>query len=197
MPRVSKAQAEQNRHAIEDASAQLFREKGINGVSVADVMAAAGLTHGGFYGHFESKDALAAAACAKAFEESARRWATRTEGQPDPHAARQAIVDGYLTPKNRDQAGQSCPIATFAGDVGREEEGKPVRQAYLSGIRTAIDTLTALNQDKSSLAAREQAMVQLSTLVGALLLARATRGDGLSDELLAAARKALGTLQEP
>ena len=79
MPRVSREQTDINRLAIEDASSRLFREQGIKAVSVADLMAAAGLTHGGFYGHFESKDALAAVACAKAFEQSAGRWEKRLD----------------------------------------------------------------------------------------------------------------------
>ena len=74
MPRVSREQTDKNRLLIEAASARLFKEHGFDGVSVADIMASAGLTHGGFYGHFESKDELAALACAKAFEESAARW---------------------------------------------------------------------------------------------------------------------------
>ena len=74
MPRVSKEQTDLNRSAIENVSAKLFREKGFNGVSVSDLMAAAGLTHGGFYGHFSSKDELAAVACANAFDHAVERW---------------------------------------------------------------------------------------------------------------------------
>ena len=74
MPRVSKEQTDRNRLLIEAASARLFKERGLNGVSVTDIMASAGLTHGGFYGHFESKDELAAVACERAFGESVVRW---------------------------------------------------------------------------------------------------------------------------
>ena len=91
MPRVSRAEAESHRQQITEASARLFKERGINGVSVADLMGAAGLTHGGFYGHFESKDALAGVAVAHAFEQSAERWRKRAAGKPDDPGRRAAL----------------------------------------------------------------------------------------------------------
>lgn len=97
MPRVSKAEAEKNRAIIEQVSARLFREQGFHGISVADLMSAAGLTHGGFYGHFESKDALAAIACERAFEESVERWRKRVDAAPDRAAALESLLDGYLS----------------------------------------------------------------------------------------------------
>src|SRR5277367_5494913 len=100
MPRVSKDQSNRNRAAIREISARLFRERGINGVSVADLMGAAGLTHGGFYGHFESKDALAGVAVAHAFEQSAERWHKRVASKPDDAARRALLVDKFLTPQS-------------------------------------------------------------------------------------------------
>ncbi|MUZ66470.1 TetR family transcriptional regulator, partial [Agrobacterium vitis] len=97
MPRVSREQTKLNRHAIEEASSRLFRERGIDAVSVADLMGAAGLTTGGFYGHFASKDELAGVACNIAFDDAARRWRKRMIGKKDIKAAFGAIVDGYLT----------------------------------------------------------------------------------------------------
>lgn len=191
MPRVSREQTDKNRACIEEVSARLFREQGINGVSVADIMAAAGLTHGGFYGHFQSKDALAAIACAKAFAQSEQRWAERARGRTEQQSVFNAIVAGYLSQQNRDDVGQSCPIATFAGDVTREESDKPVRQAYLTGIKTAIDSLASLTQTDANLTAREKALADLATMVGALLLSRATKDDPISEEILVAARKFL------
>ena len=82
MPRVSRAQAEAHREAITDASARLFKEHGLKAVSVADLMGAAGLTHGGFYGHFESKDALAGAATAHAYGQAVERWRRRVAAVP-------------------------------------------------------------------------------------------------------------------
>src|ERR1700749_3983978 len=97
MPRVSRAEAQSHRQQITEASARLFKERGINGVSVSDLMGAAGLTHGGFYGHFESKDALAGVAVAHAFEQSAERWRKRVASQPDEASGRALIVDKFLS----------------------------------------------------------------------------------------------------
>src|ERR1700712_5572689 len=97
MPRVSRAEADSHREAITDASARLFKERGLKGVSVADLMGAAGLTHGGFYGHFESKDALAAVACAKAFEQSGTRWQARVDDSANSADALKSIARAYLS----------------------------------------------------------------------------------------------------
>jgi TetR/AcrR family transcriptional repressor of nem operon len=120
MPRVSREQADNNRLAITDASARLFRERGIDNVSVAELMAAAGLTHGGFYGHFESKDQLAAEACRWAFGRSVERWKKRIAEKSDRTLARAALTDNYLSAQSRNNPGASCPAAAFAGDVARE-----------------------------------------------------------------------------
>ena len=191
MPRVSREQTDSNRLAITDASARLFRERGLKGVSVADLMAAAGLTHGGFYGHFESKDALAAEAVTKAFEQSSARWRKRIAGKTDPAEAMTALVDGYLSAQARNSPGTSCPTAALVGDVAREPVEAPVRAAYLAGVAGMLRTLASLQRTGDAEADRAQALVELSTMVGALVLARATAGNELSDELLAAAREHL------
>lgn len=185
MARASRAVADRHRTAIEAASARLFREYGLHGVSVAQVMADAGLTHGGFYGHFPSKDALAAAACKRAFEESDLRWRQRIAAAGDDHqAARRSLVEPYLSPAHRDHAGLGCPASALAGDVAREPADKPVRRAYLEGLKALIETWqsTAPGID------RQAALMDLATLVGAITLARATTGDPLSDDILDAAR---------
>lgn len=201
MPRVSRQQTEKNRAAIEEASARLIREQGIKGVSVADLMAAAGLTHGGFYGHFESKDALAAAACAKAFALSLERWRERTARAGDAAAALRFIVEAYLSRRARDDAGNSCPAASLAVDVAREPSDRPVRQSYVEGIHGLVDSLAALRDSGDEAADRERALVELSLMVGALLMARATAADPISEQILDAARRHLlpedGSLPTP
>ncbi len=197
MPRVSRAQTDSNRAAIEEASSRLFRAQGIQGVSVADLMAAVGLTHGGFYGHFASKDALAAVACSAAFKQSAERWDERVAGQPDRQAALAALVTAYLTPQSRDAVGTGCPLAALASDVAREPADKPVHGAYLAGVHSLLQVLLPLQNTGDADADRRQSLVQLSTLVGALLLARATQGDALSDDVLAAAREHLLATRTP
>lgn len=191
MPRVSRAQAAQNRELIEATSSRLMREQGIHGVSVADLMQAAGLTHGGFYGHFESKDALAAEVCDKAFAESLERWQTRVARAGSATAGRDAIVAAYLRSAHRDQPGSGCPTVALAVDVAREPADKPVHAAYVAGIQAQIEALSALAPGLDPDADRREALLLLATLVGAQALARATRGDGISEEFLAAARTAL------
>jgi TetR/AcrR family transcriptional repressor of nem operon len=191
MARVSQAQSDRNRQTIEAVSARLFREQGLRGVSVDDLMAAAGLTHGGFYGHFESKDALAAVACTQAFRQSAGRWQDRIKGKPDRPAALKAVVDAYLSRRSRDDPGNSCPVTALAGDVAREPAHKPIRAAFTAGIKDQLAVLASLQATDDPETARERALVQLATLVGALLLARATCGDAVSQRFLDAAREHL------
>jgi len=194
MARASRAVAEQHKAAIEAVSARLVREHGLHGVSVAQVMADAGLTHGGFYGHFASKDELVARACALAFEESAGRWQHRIDqAQGDRQAARQSLVDQYLTTAHRDAAGDGCAAPALSGDVAREASGKPVHAAYLQGLKTLLGLWesTAPDDDNGDDAARDVALSELAMLVGAMTMARATRGDALSDEILDAVRARL------
>ncbi|MBL0910185.1 TetR/AcrR family transcriptional regulator [Pectobacterium carotovorum] len=189
MARVSKQQMERNREEIIQVSSQLFRERGLNGVSVNDLMAAAGLTHGGFYGHFASKDELAAIASRKALEDSRSRWQEITQhaGQHDL----QTMVEHYLSPAHRDGAKDGCALTALASDIARESEDKPVREVYLSGVRAMLDRLESLSTIEDKEQRRLHALAQFALLSGALTLARATAGDPLSDDFLIAAKKAL------
>lgn len=190
MPRVSKEQAGLNRQAIESASTRLFKEKGFGGVSVADLMSAAGLTHGGFYGHFSSKDELAAVACDHAFSQSVERWEKRIADSADEKAALRSIVDHYLSQKTLRDAGNGCPGAALAVDVAREPDDKPVHAAYRAGTAELVEILATLASGDAD-QRRATALTQWCTMVGAAVLARATRGDPIADELLAAARASL------
>ncbi|UAY93146.1 TetR family transcriptional regulator [Pectobacterium polaris] len=189
MARVSKQQMERNREEIIQVSSQLFRERGLNGVSVNDLMAAAGLTHGGFYGHFASKDELAAIASRKALEGSNSRWQEISQhaGQHDL----QTMVEHYLSPAHRDNAKDGCALTALASDIARESEDKPVREVYLSGVRAMLDRLESLSTIEDKEQRRLHALAQFALLSGALTLARATAGDALSDDFLNAAKKAL------
>src|SRR5262245_32371688 len=163
MPRVSRAQAEANHQAIEAAASRLFREKGLDSVTVADVMAAAGLTHGGFYTHYESKDALAASACESAFAFAAEKWRRRVDAAPSRAAARDAIAEGYLRAANCDPSVASCPTATLVTDVARSEAEHPIRPAYVDGVKQQIATLAALGASGGDDKDRASACVQLAT----------------------------------
>ena len=191
MPRVTRAQADSHREQITDASARQFKERGLKGVSVADLMGAAGLTHGGFYGHFESKDALAAIAVAHAFEQSTQRWHKRVAGQPDDPARRAALVDKFLTVQSLKAVGMGCPTVALATDVARESATAPIRTAYLDGLEALVQILADVEDGPDAADRRSAALADYATMAGALLLARATEGAPLAAELLAAARERL------
>jgi TetR/AcrR family transcriptional regulator, transcriptional repressor for nem operon len=191
VPRVSREQADNNRMTITEASARLFRERGIDNVSVAELMAAAGLTHGGFYGHFESKGELAGEACRWAFERSVERWEKRVAEKSDPSLARAALTDNYLSAQSRSNSGASCPAAAFAGDVARESADAPIRAAYAAGVEELLKVLARVQETDVPCSDREGALADFATMVGGLILARATEGDPISDEFLAAARRRL------
>ena len=188
MPRASKEQAEANRRLITDNSARLLRERGIHGLSVADLMSSAGLTHGGFYGHFESKDQLAGQACAHAFDRSVERWHKRIAAEATPAAGFKALVEGYLSTRNRDNPGTSCPTPALAGDVAREPQAAPVRAAYREGVRQLLDVLDSVQDDAGTEESRRRTLAQFAMMVGAVALARATAGDPISDAFLVSAR---------
>jgi len=113
--KVSREQAALNRERIVDVAARLFREKGYDGIGVADLMKNAGLTHGGFYGHFASKEDLMVEACQHALEKSLDGW--RAKIASHPQRALPAIVDSYLSTRHRDQPGGGCPAAAMGVDV--------------------------------------------------------------------------------
>jgi TetR/AcrR family transcriptional repressor of nem operon len=180
MGRATRAQAEAHREQVVAAAARLFRERGVQAVSVADVMAAAGLTHGGFYRQFASKNALVDEAADRAFTCSqALLDAFGAQHPGDRETARADFLDYYLSPEHRDDAGNGCPAAGLGSDVSREPADSRARQAYADGVRHAARWLS--DDDRTGLAT-------FSTLVGALILARATAGTDLSREILAAAR---------
>ncbi|MFC8208313.1 TetR/AcrR family transcriptional regulator [[Kitasatospora] papulosa] len=182
MGRVSQAQAGENRRRVVDTASRLFREQGMQ-VSVADLMKAAGLTHGAFYKQFASKEALVDEATAHAFAELARRHSAGLERHHGQNAAaRQALIDTYLSDEHRDAPADGCPVAALASDIARESGGSEARHVYAEGVADFADFLADDDQD---------GIVRLCTLFGALVLSRATKGSPLSEEILAAGRAAL------
>jgi TetR/AcrR family transcriptional regulator, transcriptional repressor for nem operon len=179
--KVSREQAAQNRERILDAATALFREHGFDGIGVADLMKQAGLTHGGFYGQFESKDDLVVQACARSFAASHKRWLHDIETSPDPL---RAIVKRYLSMRHRDEPGQGCTLTTVAVDAPRR--GRALQRAFTDGLRPYINMLGRLLPGRRAEVRRQRALVAMSTLVGAIVLARAVDDRALSDEILAA-----------
>jgi TetR/AcrR family transcriptional repressor of nem operon len=181
--RVTRAQAAANRDRIIAGASRLFREKGIAGVAVADLMEEAGLTHGGFYGHFASKDDLAAEACRRTLGRSAEKWRALADGARAKPLA--AIVANYLSARHRDNPGGGCSFATLAVDVARQDG--PIRRAFTDGLRALFDVLSAYVPGRTAAARRKKALATMSGLVGAMVLARVVDDPALSDEILAAA----------
>lgn len=181
--KVTRAQAEENRERILDNAAQLFRERGFDGIGLNDLMQSAGLTRGGFYGHFESKDDLAAQATQRALQANRAQWKTQTE------RSLQAWVKTYLSDAHRDHPGAGCGLAALAGDAARC--GPAVKGVFAEGVESLVATLQGQMPGGDDAARREQALAMLSTLMGSLLLSRAVGDAGLSRELREAARRVL------
>lgn len=177
MPRVSQEQAKLNRQRVVEVAAALFRERGLHGVGVADIMATAGLTHGGFYGQFANKDALAAEAFDSALSEDRR-------GEVD------AIVATYLSLAHVRSPGKGCPLAALANDVSREAPGSPIRARFTQGVERLASILADLTPKASRERRRQRALATLATLVGAVVLARAIDDETLANDLIQAAQAA-------
>ena len=182
--RVTREQAIQTRERILDAAAQLFRERGFGGIGVADLMKAAGLTHGGFYGHFESKEDLAAQTCEHASARSTTLFGRVAERAPDDALTEIARV--YLSPRHRDDPGAGCLMAALASEAPRQ--GAPVRKAITESIRSTFEFLTNFMPSRSKQAKREKAIATYASLVGGIILARAVEDRALSNEILEAVR---------
>lgn len=185
--KVTREQATRNRDRILDAAAQLFRERGFDGIGVADLMKEVGLTHGGFYGHFSSKDDLIAQASAR---ELARSLAQLSEVGEDASGDRlAAVAAAYLAKTHRDNPGQGCVLAALGPDVSRQ--GPAVRRAVTGYVRAVCDLLARLVPGRSKAARRQKAISTYATLVGALVLARAVDDGTLSQEILDAGLKSV------
>src|SRR4051794_32025798 len=151
--KVSREQATENRGRIVQVAAKLFRERGFDGIGVADLMKAAGLTHGGFYGHFASKEDLAAEACKRALDESLEKWSAAIEKAPGEAFSK--IVNSYLSEDHRDGTGNGCLVAALGSDLGRQ--APPIRRVTTEGIRALVGQLMRLVPDKSKSARRRKA----------------------------------------
>ncbi len=192
--RISKAETEANRAKVLAAAARLFREKGVDGIAVSDLMKEAGLTHGGFYNHFQSKEELAAAAFDAAFDAAIERLESKIAkaGTRGRRKALERYVERYLARETRDRPGLSCPMATLGTDAVRH--GAALRREFAAGVRRYLGLFAELMPGKGSRRRRE-AITTLSTLIGALTLARACAeaDNDLSDEVLTAVREELGS----
>ena len=185
--KVSREQAALNRERIVDVAARLFREKGYDGIGVADLMKNAGLTHGGFYGHFASKEDLMIEACQHALNKSLEGW--RAKVASDPLRALPAIIENYLTTRHRDQPGSGCPATAMGVDAARMSPG--ARPAFTQATQQQFALLQDLLPDGAPEARRQQAIATFSAMVGAMVLARSVDDEALSAEILDAVKAQL------
>ena len=194
--KVTKQKAAEHRAAIVEAAGRLFRERGFDGVGVAEITRAAGLTHGGFYGHFASKDALAAEACGQAFAESLALLRARLD-RPDGDLLR--YVDSYLSERHRDRRDGGCPMAAYGTEVPHQDGA--VQAQFADGVGRFVDAVAArlpvAGDDPSE--RRRRAVAIVAALVGGLTLARATASSSpeLSAEILASLRAQVAELARP
>jgi len=180
--RVSREKFAESRKRILDAAATLFRETGFDGIGLSDIMKAAGLTHGGFYGHFGSKEDLEAQALSLALARSVADWSQLV----DSAAARPlaALAGQYLSPDHRENVGEGCPFAALGSDTARR--GERVRSAFTAGLEPFLALLSNVIPGRSKAQRRRKAIAILAEMVGAMILARAVNDPALSDEILAA-----------
>lgn len=164
------------------AAARLYRERGGDGVSVDDVMGAAGLTRGGFYAHFADKSELLAEALAEAFDQS-RDNLVGHDAELRGREWLERAVHVYLSRKHVDAPGEGCAVPALAGEVARGD--RKLRAAFSSGVEKVLDAMTERLGD------RERATAALATLIGAVALARATDDEGLREAILRASRAAI------
>lgn len=180
--RVSKEKAADNRERILTAASRLIRERGIAGVGVDALTEAAGMTHGGLYSQFGSKQRLVEEAVAEAIASKGRELGeTSTVGD---------YVSEYLSPAHRDGPGSGCPLAALCSEMHRQSQG--ARERFTAGVKGMIGWLSArIGSGTRQRQRDEDAIVTLASLVGALVLARAVSDPKLSDEILRATRKKL------
>lgn len=191
--RVSRAQADENRRAVIEAAGRLFRERGFNGVGLNDLMGAVGLTQGGFYKQFKSKDDLAVQACERVLTDSAEKLAQLLETGDDPLPV---IVDRYLSRNHRDRISDGCIFASLGPDAARHSPD--MIRSFENGIRSYLDVIGRAAQASTGHAPHNDPATILSTMVGALVLSRLVEDETLSAHILdAAAKNLLGRSDSP
>jgi TetR/AcrR family transcriptional repressor of nem operon len=172
---------------VKKASVRL-REKGAHGIGVADLMKDAGLTHGGFYAHFASREALVIEAFAYAMDRGTEHWRKLAEQTP-PDRRLATIVDSYLATIHRDDPGHGCPVPTLGAEIARESP--KTRKAFAAKLEQMIDMFAEQIPDIPRKAARKQATAAIATMMGTLVLSRIAGSGDFSDEILGAGRAAV------
>ena len=173
--KVTKEQAAANKEAILTAASRLYREKGIDGIGIGELSRSVGLTHGGFYGQFPGgKEQLASEAVSRTFESNIQEWQSAKSISE--------LIQGYLTQAHLDNWMEGCPIPALGADVART--GGAVSSAFTKGIEDLIETLMALVKGETHDEKYRESLRILSSIAGAMLIARALDSPQLSEQFL-------------
>ena len=193
--RVSKEKAAQNRENILTSAARLFREHGIGATGVDSITEDAGLTHGGLYSQFGSKEAIAAEAVRLALANSQHLWQRLAE-RKDGKKVFPTIVAQYLSAAHRDAAGRGCVIAALGSEIARQP--RRVRDSFTREFKNSLDFLAELMRQDDPSCSKEDAIAAFVSMVGALILARAVSDQTLSHQILkTTAKRVTGASRRP
>lgn len=191
MTKLLKTAKEATHERIVETAARAIRRTGYDGTSVADIMKEAGLTHGGFYAHFASREAMLAEAADRARADAVAA-AARLAAATSPQKSLQAMLDMYLSEAHVQGVENGCALAALGSEMPRQ--APEVRRAATRHIKEMIDVVARQLPEWGQQGAHQQALVTMSTMVGALLLARAVDDAKLSTALCDAARKHLSSV---
>jgi TetR/AcrR family transcriptional repressor of nem operon len=183
--RVSREKFAENRERILQVAGELFRAKGFDGIGVAEIMKAAGLTHGGFYGHFSSKDDLAREASKALVAKTKERWQAVIDNAPEEPL--DALLRHYLSRRNLESS--DCVFASLTQEVSRH--GPAMQSTFTGGLMDLATILEQVTPGDTPEERRRKALASLSSMMGAVILARAMDNPHLADELLAATQMEL------
>jgi len=186
--RYVKGHGLQTRNRIVENASRALRQSGTEGMSVADLMKLAGLTHGGFYSHFESREALVIDAFTLAMDRTVAQWKSLTKAMPIGQRL-EVFVDAYLSPKHRDDRARGCVLPALGTDIARSS--KKAQRIFARKFDEMIAVVAGFFPGKPPQQARELATAALATMMGSIALARAVGDDRLSVEILGAGRRAL------
>ena len=186
------SQADKDKHhdRIVAIAATRVRERGLDGIGVADLMKEAGLTHGGFYRHFGSREDLIDEAVERALGEGTKRVASGPKASGKNRF--RTIIDGYLSSAHRNSPGSGCAVAALSSEAWRG--GKRVRQAYTRQVKLYLALIEDMIDGRRRPAVRRDSMLALSALVGAVAMARSVDDEQLSLEILSCTAEALKSL---
>jgi TetR/AcrR family transcriptional regulator, transcriptional repressor for nem operon len=186
--RKSRRETAETRQRIVEAASGEFRRNGIDRTGLSELMAAAGLTHGGFYKHFESKKQAVAESIAFGIESTIESW-RRTLSSAPPNLGLQTAITEYLSTHHRDDVASGCPFPALGSEMARSDNS--VREATTAGFLKVVDLIASQLGGMTRSAARKEALWMFSTMIGAVIMARVVTDPSVSDSILREARKHL------